>query len=283
VNSIAGSTRLLGHRLFFPGVGNLDYMQFQINTYKPDSWKGYNINRAAKLDSDPNSEMQRWRLDDEPAYLTYELITKNKDMLKSRPGFFNICVHKGLTADPTPDPKIGHPSDIPKAAGDWPKLNLIIYHSCIHPRFFDYESLQEIRSGNLLNGVPNISWVTPFAQLTAPVKNLHGEIGTTFASSVITFPTLCAHILGQLLKYVGQNRIVFGSDSIWYGSPQWQIEAMWRFEIPEELQARWGYPALTEAAKRKILGLNSAGLYGLPGAAEASPHGVYKPVPENFA
>jgi hypothetical protein len=283
VNGIAGSTRLLGHGLFFPGVGNLDYMQFQINTYKPDSWKGYNINRAAKLDSDPNSEMQRWRLDDEPAYLTYELITKNKDMLKSRPGFFNICVHKGLTADPTPDPKIGHPSDIPKAAGDWPELNFIIYHSCIHPRFFDFESLQEIRSGNLLNGVPNISWVTPFAQLAAPFKNVYGEIGTTFASSVITFPTVCAHILGQLLKYVGQNRIVFGSDSIWYGSPQWQIEAMWRFEIPEELQARWGYPALTEAAKRKILGLNSAGLYGLPHAAEASPHGVYKPVPENFA
>src|SRR5207245_7848909 len=84
--------------LFFPGVGNRDYMQYQIDNYRPDSWKGYNINRAAKLDSDPLSDMQRWQLDDEAvAYPTYELITKNKEMLKTRPGFFNICVHKGLT------------------------------------------------------------------------------------------------------------------------------------------------------------------------------------------
>ena len=47
-------------------------------------------------------------------------------------------------------------------------------------------------------------------------------------------------------------------------------------------QERWGYPALTEASRRKILGLNSAGLYKLPGASEASAHGVYKPVPQNF-
>src|SRR5207245_887452 len=75
VNRIAGSTRLLGHGLLFPGVGNRDYMQFQIDNYKPDSWKGYNINRAAKLDSDPRSETQRWQLDDEAvAYPTYDPI-----------------------------------------------------------------------------------------------------------------------------------------------------------------------------------------------------------------
>jgi predicted TIM-barrel fold metal-dependent hydrolase len=283
VNRIAGSTRLLGHGLFFPGVGNRDYMQFQIDNYKPDSWKGYNINRAAKVDSDPLSDMQRWQLDDEAvAYPTYELITKNKEMLKTRPGFFNICVHKGLTPDPTPDPKLGHPSDVPKAAKDWRHLNFIIYHSCIQPRFFYSEPLQAIRSGRLRDGVPDIAWTTAFAQLAAPFPNVYGEIGTTFASSVITFPTVCAHILGQLLKYFGPDRVVFGSDSIWYGSPQWQIETLWRFQIPAVMQKRWGYPELTQAAKRKILGLNSARLYGLSGAADAAPGGVYRPVPKTF-
>jgi len=282
VNRIAGSTRLLGHGLLFPGVGNRDYMQFQIDNYKPDSWKGYNINRAAKLDSDPRSEMQRWQLDDEAvAYPTYDLITKNKEMLKTRPGFFNICVHKGLSPEPAPDPKLGHPSDVPKAAKDWPQLNFVIYHSCIQPRFFYSESMQAIRAGRLRNGVPDINWTTAFAQLAAPYSNVYAEIGTTFASTVITFPTVCAHILGQLVKYFGPDRVVFGSDSIWYGSPQWQIEALWRFQIPEEMRKRWGYPELTETAKRKILGLNSARLYGLSGA-DAVPGGGYRPVPKTF-
>jgi len=201
--------------------------------------------------------------------------------LKTRPGFFNICVHKGLSPEPAPDPKLGHPSDVPKAAKDWPQLNFVIYHSCIQPRFFYSEAMQAIRSGRLRNGVPDINWTTAFAQLAAPYSNVYAEIGTTFASTVITFPTVCAHILGQLLKYFGADRVVFGSDSIWYGSPQWQIEALWRFQIPEEMRKRWGYPELTEAAKRKILGLNSARLYGLSGA-DAVPGGSYRPVPKTF-
>ena len=282
VNRIAGSPRLLGHGLLFPGVGNRDYMQFQIDNYKPDSWKGYNINRAAKLDSDPRSEMQRWQLDDEAvAYPTYDLITKNREMLKTRPGFFNICIHKGLSPESTPDPKLGHPSDVPKAARDWPHLNFIIYHSCIRPRFFYSDAMQAVGAGQLRNGVPDIAWTTAFAQLAAPFPNVYAEIGTTFASTVITFPTVCAHILGQLLKYFGPDRVVFGSDSIWYGSPQWQIDALWRFQIPDEMRKRWAYPELTEAAKRKILGLNSARLYGLSGA-DAVPRGVYRPVPKTF-
>jgi len=56
---------------------------------------------------------------------------------------------------------------------------------------------------------------------------------------------------------------VFGSDCVYYGSPQWQIEALLRFQIPEDARRQYGYPQLTERAKRKILGLNSARLYGL--------------------
>ncbi len=63
---------------------------------------------------------------------------------------------------------------------------------------------------------------------------------------------------------MGEERIVFGSDAVWYGSPQWQIEAFWRFEIPDELREVYGYPKLTKGAKRKILGLNRPGCTGCP-------------------
>jgi hypothetical protein len=279
VNEISGSTRMLCHGLLYVGKGNLPFIQEQIDRNEPDSWKGYNISNAAKIDDDPASLMRQWRHDDpDVAYPTFELIQKNYDRLKGRrPGFNNICVHKGLAPGP-PDPMRGHPGDLPKAARDWPRLNFITYHACIQPNFFLADTLEEVKAEKLRGGVPNISWTTEYAQLVQNLPNCYAEIGTTWASSVVTFPTIAAHILGQLLRFVGEDRIVFGSDSVWYGSPQWQIEAFWRFQIPEAMRNRWGYPELTERAKRKILGLNSARLYGV-GATNA---GAYKPVPKDY-
>src|SRR5256714_9428007 len=271
VNQLAGSTRMLGHGQLYTGIGNLWFIEEQIERLKPDSWKGYNIARAAKLDSDPNSEMTRWALDDtDIAYPTYAKIDEyaRKDhgrILKEHPGFMNLSIHKGLQTNAVgSDPRLGHPIDIPRAAAGWPPFNFIIYHSCIKPSFWVLNALNEINSGVQREGVPDISWTTEMALLAAPFKNVYAEIGTTFASTVITFPTVCAHILGQLLKFMGEDRIVFGSDAVWYGSPQWQIEALWGFPIPEALRRRYGYPELTPRVKRKILGLNSARLYGLP-------------------
>jgi hypothetical protein len=279
VNEISGSTRMLCHGLLYVGKGNLEWIQQQTDENEPDSWKGYNISNAAKVDTDPNSLMRQWRHDDEEvAYPTFELIQKNYERLKARrPGFNNICVHKGLAPGP-PDPKRGHPGDLPKAARDWPKLNFISYHACIQPSFFMADTLEEVKAEKLRGGVPDISWTTEYAQLVQNLPNCYAEIGTTWASSVVTFPTIAAHILGQLLKFMGEDRILFGTDSVWYGSPQWQIEAFWRFQIPEEMRRKWGYPELTERAKRKILGLNSAKLYGI----KTLDLGAYRPVPKDY-
>ena len=279
INELSGSTRMLCHGLLYVGKGNLASIQEQIDQNDPDSWKGYNISNSAKVDDDPNSLMRQWRHDDaEVAYPTFELIQKNYQRLKERkPGFNNICVHKGLAPGP-PDPKRGHPDDLPKAARDWPKLNFITYHACIQPDFFLADTLAQVKAEKLRGGVPNISWTTEYAQLVQGLPNCYAEIGTTWASSVVTFPTIAAHIMGQLLKFMGEDRIVFGSDSVWYGSPQWQIEALWRFQIPEALRKKYGYPELTESAKRKILGLNSAKLYGIQAVDTSS----YKPVPKDY-
>jgi hypothetical protein len=90
------------------------------------------------------------------------------------------------------------------------------------------------------------------------------------ASMIVTFPTVWAHLIGQLLYYMGDDHIVFGSDSLWYGGPQWQVDALWRFQIPDQIQEKWKYPQLDYQAKRKILGLNSARLYGLDGLGARS-------------
>ena len=278
VNNLAGSTRLLAHGQVFPGKENLGFMQQQIDQFHPDSWKGYNIAFTAKLDSDPQSELKQWRLDDEKvAYPTFELIRNNRKELTAHPGFFNICIHKGLAPASPGTPEEGAPTDLPKVSRDWPELNFIIYHSCFGPRFFDAEALQAIKTEKLRNGVPDLRWLTEFAQMSEPLKNVYAEIGTTFASCVITFPTVCAHLLGQLMKYMGPERIVFGSDSLWYGAPQWQIEAFWRFQIPQDMAKKYGYPQLTEQDKRMILGLNSAALYKLPARVAA-----YKAIPKDY-
>src|SRR4051812_50216118 len=91
-------------------------------------------------------------------------------------------------------------------------------------------------------GVPDIRWTTEYAQLVQDLPNCYAEIGTTWASSVVTFPTIAAHILGQLLKFLGEDRVVFGSDSVWYGSPQWQIESLWRVPKPPEAPRKEGAP-----------------------------------------
>ena len=321
VNEIAGSTRMLAHGQLFPGLGNQhdavyeDYHRWQIENLKPDSWKGYTSANSTKHLSpdvpggalDPLSGMTRWRLDDEvSAYPMYAVLMENRydEYLRTHPGFHNICIHKGLSTganltdaagvpiDQSSVP-LGLPDDIPKAARDWPKLNFLIYHSCIKSGFWMGSTAgmvtgnpphptppgayDDLLSGNLLNGVPNIHWTTQFLQTSAPYRNVFAELGTTFASCIVNFPSLAAHLLGQMLKYFGEDRIVFGSDSVWYGAPQWQIEAMWRFRIPDVFPSSdvrkqrlpggtrvgWGYPQLTETAKRKILGLNNARLYGI--------------------
>ncbi|HEV2704242.1 MAG TPA: amidohydrolase family protein [Steroidobacteraceae bacterium] len=283
INEVAGSRRSLAHGMLYVGKGNLDYIHEQIEQNRPDSWKGYNIANAAKVNDNPLSLMKQWRHDDEEiAYPTFEAINRAYSLQKvAHPGFNNICVHKGLVNSKERRPEIGHPADLPKAARDWPNLNFITYHACIQPSFFMYDALAEIQAGKLREGVPDISWTTEYALLCRDFKNTYAELGTTWASSIITFPTVAAHIMGQLLKFMGPDRIVFGSDSVWYGSPQWQIEAMWRFQIPEEMQRKYGYPAFTEEHKRKILGLNSARLYGI--AVPRNLAAQFKPMPTDYA
>ena len=80
---------------------------------------------------------------------------------------------------------------------------------------------------------------------------------------LLTQPDQAAHALGKVLSRVGTNRVMWGTDAIWYGSPQAQIMAMRAFQITGEYQDRYGYPALTDELKAGIFGLNAASLFGV--------------------
>ena len=76
-------------------------------------------------------------------------------------------------------------------------------------------------------------------------------------------PDAAAHVLGKFLEHVGEDNVIWGTDCLFYGSPQDQIQALRSFHITEEFQERYGYPKLTKAIKAKILGLNGARLYDI--------------------
>jgi predicted TIM-barrel fold metal-dependent hydrolase len=94
------------------------------------------------------------------------------------------------------------------------------------------------------------------------MSNVYAELGTTWFL-MLRRPAEAAHVLGKLLVALGPERIVWGTDSIWYGSPQPLIDAFRAFTIPPSFQERWGYPALTAEIKDKILSYNAREVYGV--------------------
>jgi hypothetical protein len=123
-----------------------------------------------------------------------------------------------------------------------------------------------------------MDWVTDLAEIPARhgLTNVYAELGTTFATSAVTHPRHAAALLGTLVKGMGPSHVLWGTDSVWYGSPQWQIEAFRRIEIPADMQAKHGFAPLgpaNGALKRGILGGNTARLYGLE--REATAHASY--------
>jgi uncharacterized protein len=257
VNREAGSRRMLSHAIFTPGQpGWLEAVDRAITELKPDSFKGYTIgdNTNKAVGKYP------WRMDDEKvAYRGYEKFLKA--------GLVNVCVHKGLFP-PSVEQQFPHllaysdVRDVGKAAKDWPQLNFIIYHSAY--RFAAGGKVEDAWAQFEKTG--RIEWVTDLAEIPAKygVTNVYGDLGQIFAQSTVADPRVCAAMMGQLVRGLGADHVVWGTDAIWTGSPQWQIEALRRLEIPEDMQKKYGFAPLgaaTGPVKSAILGENNARLY----------------------
>ena len=262
INRISGSRRALGHGIVTPGApGWLDEVDRVLATLQPQSLKGYTI-------GDPlfqTKKRSNWRLDDEKN--VYPLYEKMVDA-----GVTTLCIHKGLMpADYlTSWPDIWQYAttwDVGRAARDWPQINFVIYHSAMRPfiELPDRELAQFEATGRF-------DWVSDLADIpgNSGVNNVYAELGTCFANTCVTHPKLAAALLGTLVRGMGADHIVWGTDCVWWGSPQWQIEALRRLEIPEDMQRAHGYAPLGAGdgpVKSAIFAGNAARLYGIDAAA----------------
>ena len=93
-----------------------------------------------------------------------------------------------------------------------------------------------------------------------PGANVYAELGSTWRF-LMRDPDSAAHALGKLFRHVGEDNVLWGTDSIWYGSPQDQIQAFRTFQISGELAAKHGYPKITPALRAKVFGRNALKVY----------------------
>ncbi|HYJ18212.1 MAG TPA: amidohydrolase family protein, partial [Burkholderiales bacterium] len=257
INKVAGSRRLMSHAVITPNQpGWMDEVDRSIAELKPDTWKCYTIGDPLS----PSTKGTAWRLDDEKlVYPWYEKAMKS--------GIRNIAIHKGLLPldYETSWPgvwKHATPDDVLKAAKDWPDLNFIIYHGAMRNFLEDPKHTLD-----KFEKTGRIDWTTDVCELSSKhgCKNVYAELGTTFATVAVASPRLAAAMIGQMVNQMGADHVVWGTDSVWYGSPQWQIEAFRRLEVPEDIMKKFGWKTALGAAdgkvKTQIFGQNSAKLY----------------------
>jgi uncharacterized protein len=169
-----------------------------------------------------------WRMDD--PQVAFPVFEKAQEL-----GVNLIGVHKGVPLGPQPI-EATQTWDMDGAAANFPDINFVIFH--VGLPFIDEVCWQLIRHPNL------------YASIAATIN------------FVVRAPRQFAETLGKLLFWCGEDKIIYGSEApIW--QPQWALEAFWNFQLPQDLVEGYGYPQLTEQAKRKILGENLLRLHGL--------------------
>jgi predicted TIM-barrel fold metal-dependent hydrolase len=250
VNDLAGSQRVLSHGLLRPNLGakELDEMERQVKELKIDAWKMYT---GAELGE------KAWYMDDEK--VAYPFWEKTKKL-----GVKNLCVHKGLPLGAFNE-KACTPLDLEKAAKDWPDLNFIVYHSAYRGAGPISKGIGAKVEDPKTDDPQEIYWISDLLRIIKKnkLKNIYFELGTTFQMTSMSNPKVCLHMLGQMVQVAGADHILWGTDSIWNGSPQSQIERLRRLKMTDELMEKYKYAPLTDEVKDQIFGLNAAKLFGI--------------------
>ena len=263
IERLGGTGRLLNHSVVHPNIdGELYKMDRWKEWCKPVGWKvytGYGSEGGTIFKKD---DVRPWSLDDDRNGTPF--LHRAMDT-----GVRMISAHKGLSsgADTSWNGSFS-PKDVGPSAKAFPEITFLIYHSGYEPRDGDQEE------GPYTEETTNYG----VNRLIKSLKdngigaggNVYAEIGALWYM-VSAHPQEAAHVMGKLLTHLGEDNIVWGTDCVFFGSPQPLIETFRAFEIPEEYQQKYGYPAFTETAKSKILGLNAARIYGIdPDQAYAS-------------
>jgi hypothetical protein len=240
IDRMEGTHRLLLHGRVNPNQpGDVEAMDELKERWRVSAWKTYT----------------QWGPDGKGFFLSDEVGLRFIERARAL-GVKVICVHKGL---PFGRQSYEHSqcSDVGVVAKRFPDVGFLIYHSGFvagnAERAYDARAARDgvdtlIRS-LVDNGVP-------------PNSNVYAELGSTWRF-VMRDPDSAAHLLGKLLTYVGEDNVLWGTDSIWYGSPQDQIQAFRTFQISAQLRERHAYPEITPRLRAKVFGLNATRPYGI--------------------
>jgi predicted TIM-barrel fold metal-dependent hydrolase len=215
----------------------------------PVGWKVYTLGKLVR-----GEWVSTWRLDDDDGHRFLDEA--------ERLGVPLVCAHKGIAMLAA----AGSPDDVGPAARSHPNVHFVIYHSA-------YETPDDAggeQEGPLTDETAHVGvnrLITTMREHgLGPDDNVSAELGTTWFC-VLRRPEAAAHVLGKLLLAFGEDNVIWGTDSIWYGPNRPVVDAFRAFQIPERMREQFGYPELTDQVKAKILGLNAARLYGIDAEA----------------
>ena len=185
-----------------------------------------------------------WRMDDPK--VAFPIFEKAQDL-----GVNLIGVHKGVPLGPQP---IEHTQtwDMDGAAANFPDINFVIFH--VGLPFIDETCWQLIRYPNL------------YASLAATIN------------FVVRAPRMFAEILGKLLFWCGEDKIVYGCEAPTLPSAVGAAGVHGLLDSRRTSCDGYGYPQLTDVAKRKILGENLLRLHGMDVEATKARLGRPQPV-----
>jgi uncharacterized protein len=244
VNRMKGADRLFLHAMVIPNAGPevapLQLMKDAVDRYPIAAWKCY---------TQWGPEGIGFELDSPDVGIPF--IERAREL-----GVRNICIHKGVFFWGFPE-EFGRCADVGRAAALYPDMNFIVYHS-------GYEVGRTEGPYSPANATRGIDTLIKSVESNGIARNanVYAELGTTWRF-VMRDPTTAAHILGKLLTHIGEHNVLWGTDALWYGSPQDQIQAFRSFQIAPALIEAHGYPELTPALKQKVFGLNGARVYGI--------------------
>jgi predicted TIM-barrel fold metal-dependent hydrolase len=240
VEKLDGTHRMYIHGRVNPNQpGDLEGMDELASRHKIAAWKTYTQYGPGGVG---------FFMDDEPGI---RMIEKARKL-----GIRNIAIHKGLPFGPK---SYEHSTcvDIGRVAKRYPDVNFLLYHSG-----FVAEKKEGAYDEKRTDGVDALV-TSLLANGIKPNANVYAELGSTWRFAMRD-PDTAAHVMGKLFKYCGENNVLWGTDSVWYGSPQDQIQAFRTFQISPELRAKHGYPEMTPALRAKVFGLNALKLYPVP-------------------
>ena len=226
-----------------------DQVEREVKTYGIDSWKWY-------CHTDPGRSGNGFRMDDEK--LAYPFYEKSKEL-----GLKLFSCHKGFASQSRTLGNFAHPGDLEKAARDHPDLTFIAYHSAMKHNIWEPEFK---KPEHFDPETGDFEWHAELMKIkdrNPGMDNLYCEIGTSFGTLAIAHPVMAMHLIGKNIKHYGVDHVIWGTDCLWWGSPQWVIDAFKRFQISDEICEKFGYAKLTKAHKAKIFGLNAAKVYGV--------------------